>query len=381
MKMKKDVAIMFGGDSAEHEVSIITGLQVVENIDREKYNPLVIYMDQDSKFYLLEGLKSRKQFLKKKKSLISFGRDDKGVFVQRNRLISKKIYLEAAYLAFHGGSGEGGQLQGMFETLKLPFTSSSAESSILTMNKAISKDIFEKHNIPTVPGLTFMSDQMGSDIDVLSKDIIRELGLPVIVKPTHFGSSIGIQVAESEVELQKALSQNFMIDSEVLVEKFLKDFVEYNVAMRYIDGKLELSEIEKPIARDEILSFADKYERGGGKKTGDGMASLERELPADIARDLENKIVNIAKKAFKVCRCKGMLRIDFMVVDQEEFYVTEINSIPGSMSFYLWEASGITFKEQITDMLEQAIKDMQVSSSKKLEYNTDIVEKFVSRNE
>jgi D-alanine-D-alanine ligase len=159
-----------------------------------------------------------------------------------------------------------------------------------------------------------------------------------------------------------------------LIEKFIKNFTEYNVAVRKVNGKIETSEIEKPISSDEILSFADKYQRGG-KKTG-GMASLLRELPAKISKTLEKEIKQLAVDVFKAIRGKGMIRIDFMV-QNKNIYVTEVNPIPGSMSFYLWEASGISFKQQITDLIEQSIIDNEERLSKRLEYKTDIIEKFV----
>ena len=154
----------------------------------------------------------------------------------------------------------------------------------------------------------------------------------------------------------------------------MTNFVEYNISVRKKGEEIEVSEIEKPVSKDEILSFADKYQRGG-KKTG-GMASLNRELPAKIDSKLRKKIEDVAKRSFELIRAKGMLRIDFMYVN-DEVYVTEINPIPGSMAFYLWEASGISFKNQITDMLHQAEVDDNNRKSKLLKYDSDIVEKFV----
>jgi D-alanine-D-alanine ligase len=375
--MKKDVLLMFGGDSPEHEVSIITGLQVLENIDRDEYIPHAIYVNKKGIFKYIPSINTRKDFNEKKGIEISFGRDTKGGYVSTLGFRSKKYYPIAVYLAFHGGLGEGGQVQGMLETLRIPFTSCSAESSAICMNKQLTKDVVSNIGVPVVQGVSIPSNLVKDNSSDLAKSLIKELELPLIVKPVHLGSSIGIKISKTEIDLEKALIEVSYIDSEILVEKLLTGISEYNISIREIDGKIEVSEIEKPFSKDEILSFADKYQRGG-KKTGSGMASLQRELPAKISKDMKEFIVDYAKKAFISCRCKGMVRIDFMAVGEKELYLTEINPIPGSMSFYLWEASGIQFKQQISDLIEESIRSSKINSGLDLDYSTDIVSKFVN---
>lgn len=354
----KNVIILFGGASAEHEVSVISGLQVLEKIDKKIFKPFAVKLTKNNLFEYYEGLESRKDYLKIKPQTINFGRDAKGAYFTSNNLFKNKIYIDIAYLAFHGGNGESGQVQGFLETLNVPYTSPNVEASAISMNKILTKQVLEENNIKTVE---YYNDP-------------SKANLPVIIKPAHLGSSIGINIAKTKVELKKYLLLANQVDSEVLIERFVKNFKEYNVAVRKIGDKIETSEIEKPLSEDEILSFADKYQRGG-KKSG-GMASLQRELPAKISKSLEKEIKETAIKVFKAVRAKGMLRIDFML-EGKKLYVTEINPIPGSMSFYLWEASGISFKQQITDLLEQAVLDQEERLSKKLDYKTDIVEKFV----
>lgn len=376
--MKKDILVMFGGVSPEHEVSIITGLQVLENIDREQYIPHAIFVTKKGIFKYLPNITSRKDFSESKGVEISFGRDTKGGYIstQRYKLGVKKYYPSAAYLAFHGGLGESGQVQGILETLRIPFTSSSSESSVICMNKQLTKDVVSSIGVPVVEGISVPSSVIRNNSSELSMSLVKELELPLIVKPVHLGSSIGIKIAKTELDLEKALIEASYVDSEILVEKLIKDFSEYNISVREINGNIEVSEIEKPFSKDEILSFADKYQRGG-KKTGSGMASLQRELPAKVSKDIKEFIIDYAKKAFIACRCKGMVRIDFMTVGEKELYLTEINPIPGSMSFYLWEASGIQFKQQITDLIEECINNTKSSSGLDLDYSTDIVKKFV----
>jgi D-alanine-D-alanine ligase len=374
--MKKNVAILFGGVSAEHEVSVITGLQVIEQIDRERYEPYAIYVTKKGLFKY-QSVKARKDFKVSGGNLVNFGKDENGVYFSGDKIaFRRKFYPDAAYLAFHGGYGESGSIQGFFEVLGLPFTSPALEASAITMNKVLTKEVLEKYEILTLPWTRFFSRDIKENVSDCAKVAVEHLHLPVIIKPVHLGSSIAINIAKTEVELKKYLLEAAHVDSEILVEKLLKNFTEYNCAVRLVDGKVEASEIERPISSDEILSFADKYQKGGNKK-GAGMASLVRELPAKMSKKLRDEVQEIARRAFIVTRCKGMVRIDFMVTKNVKIYLTEINPIPGSMAFYLWEASGVTFTQQITDSIEQSIKDFEYHQSLKLDYGSDIVEKFV----
>lgn len=370
----KKVVILFGGVSPEHEVSVISGLQVIEKIDRARFVTCAIKLGQDGLFYFYNRLFWRQDYLKIIPKVVNFGKDKNGIFFNTSNLIPTKVYIDIAYLAFHGGIGESGQIQGLFETLGLPYTSSSTESSSISMNKVLTKEVLDFNKIKTIPWMSAISNEVKFDVDKITSNISSKLNFPVIVKPAHLGSSIGINVAKNKIDLKRYLLEASQVDSEILIEKYMKAFTEYNISLRRIKRKIEVSEIERPVSKDEILSFADKYERGG-KKSG-GMASLNRELPAKISQKLKKEIEEIAVKSFKLIRAKGMLRIDFMLVNKE-LYITEINPIPGSMAFYLWEASGISFKEQITDLLEQAIIDNDDRKSKFLKYDSDIVEKFV----
>lgn len=370
----KKVVILFGGQSAEHEVSVITGLQVIEEIDRTKFLVYPIKLTSEGVFKYYPNLLWKKDYLKTKPKTIFFGKDAKGVFFKTDRVLSIKYYIDIAYLAFHGGKGESGQIQGMFETLGLPFTSSNTEGSVISMNKVLTKEVLDFNNIKTVTWFRAFSKEIRKDSNKVVKEIKNRLSLPVIIKPSHLGSSIGINIAKSRIDLKKHLLVAAQIDSEVLIEKYLSRSTEFNISVREIKGKLELSEIERPISKDEILSFADKYERGG-KKVG-GMASLSRELPAKISKRLKIEIERVATKVYEIVRAKGMIRIDFML-SNGKLYVTEVNPIPGSMSFYLWEASGIPFTDQITELLNQAELSNKEINSQIIKHESDIVEKFI----
>lgn len=371
-----NVVVLFGGVSAEHEVSVITGLQVAENIDRSQFTPHSIYITHDGLFLYYPNLASRSDFEKIKGTPVSFGRDTTGAFFIADSGKTQKTYIDGAYFAFHGGNGESGQLQGFFESFEIPYTSSSVESSAIMMNKALTKTVLSQAGIAVIPGTSISSADVTADLDTAAKTVLQSVSLPVIIKPAHLGSSIGITIAKTVIELKKGLWAASFVDSEIVVEALQSAFIEYNCSVRTRNGILEASEIERPVSHDAILSFADKYERGGNKKAA-GMASLARELPADITAKLKNEIQSIAKNAYKACRAKGLIRVDVMKV-KNKLYVTEVNPIPGSMSFYLWEATGQPFRDQITDLINEALLDESIRRKRTLVYETDIVKKFIS---
>lgn len=373
------ILFMFGGVSAEHEVSVVTGLQALEKIDRERYAPYCVYVAKDGTWLGYRNLANRSDFKTTKPRFLSFGKDARGGFLKESGLLGDTIRPHVAFFAFHGGTGESGPLQGIMEALDIPYTSTSQEGSVITMNKSLCKEILAAHQLPVIPGISLHREQILKEGAAIVETVKRSIALPVIIKPSHLGSSIGITIARTDMELEKFLLEAAHLDTEVVVEVLVPEFKEYNCSVRSINGVLETSAIESPVAKDAILSFADKYQRGGGKKSGkqSGMASLERELPAKISDVLKMTIENTAKSAFTACRCKGMVRIDFMVTPDGTLSITEINPIPGSMAFYLWEAKGIPYTQQITDLLAQAIADHKTRVSLRLDYKSDIVEKFI----
>lgn len=379
---KKDVLILFGGESAEHEVSIITGLQVVENIDRDKFTPHIIYIHKDGRIDYKGTISGRKQFKTTFSSKVDFGLGENGGYISVQKGLSKKaIFPVSAYMAFHGGTGESGVVQGFLETLHIPYTSPSYESSVITMNKHFTKLVLEDAHLPTLTYKTVTSDDL-PDIQRKVQEIESALHFPVIVKPAHLGSSIGIHLAKTPIELEKALRTSLFMDAIILVEPFIESFTEYNISVRSEGDQIATSPIEKPLAEDEILSFADKYEKGGKKSGKGGMAALDRQIPAKISDDLKTKIEDFATKAYRACYCTGLVRIDFMIDDKdpENPVITEINPIPGSVSFYIWEAAGYDFQSQITHALEDAITQFKKRNGKDLDYTSDIAEKFINQS-
>ncbi len=375
----KHVAILCGGRSYEHEVSVITGLQVAEAIDSKKYTFSFVYFDKHNQAWLIPTLKTRKDFKKKRRIKVDIVKREDGTYLQSAGWLPVKRKINVFYLAFHGGSGESGPVQGLLEVMDAAHTSPTQEGSVLAMNKSVTKEILRAKNLPTLDSVTVFTADYERDKTAVLKKITKDLEMPVIIKPVHLGSSIAIEVAHDELELEKHLTVALRVDKEVLIEPALQDFTEFNVSVRSNGVDLELSPIEEPKREGEVLSFADKYDNGSkktGGNQGGGMELLDRTVPAKISDSLAAEINELAKQIYKAVRLDGLVRIDFMY-SEGNLYCTEVNPIPGSMSFYLWEAAGEQFSEQIT----QAIEDASQRNSKKVNivpYQTDIVDKFVS---
>lgn len=373
----KPVLIMFGGPSPEHEVSVVTGLQVVEKIDRTRYTPHVVFVTPEGTPRYCGVLKNRKEFLACKKKTLTFGKDAHGGYIAYG-LWGTKVYPYVAYMAFHGGIGESGGYQGVCASFGIPHTGSSVEGSVIAMNKEVSKVLAQAAGVSVVSGVSVRGEDILRDSKKETARVLKALALPVIVKPAHLGSSIGIHIARTEHDLERILLEAAHMDTEIVVETLLTEFIEYNCSVRETTDGLQTSPVERPVSQDEILSFADKYQRGGGKKGGEaGMASLDREVPARISDTLRDRIQNTVKTVFRATRARGMARVDCMYHQKTDtLYLTEINPIPGSMAFYLWEATGISFKQQITDALEYAQVRAQETASHTHVYKSDIIEKF-----
>lgn len=334
------VGIVFGGPSVEHDISIITASQIFASIDKKKYDVMLIYYSKDRKFYQVRNLGCVEKFEEDIKLL-----DELTI----NRLGAKKRgkfrgikTIDCFICAFHGKNMEGGELAGYFETLGIPYTSSGVLGSSVGQDKIIMKKILSYDEINVVPYVCINGDEFRQKKDIFI-DKINILGYPVIVKPSMLGSSIGIKVAKSENELLKSLNLALKYDNFVIVEKALSNFREFNCA---IIGEL-VSEIEEVEVKNDIFSFSDKYESNNRKTI----------LPAIINNELKDQIIEITKKTSASLRNESLARIDFLYDnDNEILYVNEINTIPGALSYYLFEEKGIYFDELIDILINNAMK-------------------------
>lgn len=329
------IALIYGGKSCEHDISIITACQVAPALkNHELYR---IYADRQNRWWLLEGDFTPRQhlFLKPKKRAF-FKTGESNLYV-KNGLFVKKIPIDAAVLAFHGVNGEDGTAQGVLELAGVPYTSAGVASSGVCMDKLLMKSCFEGIGVPVLFGMELRS----CDDDNARKDVADLVGFPLIVKPANLGSSIGISVCHDEAEFSGALETAFSFDDRVLVEQALTDFYEVNCSAMMSDGEILVSELEKPCAKDEILSFADKYVRGEKNRAF-------REFPFDC--ELKEEIRYTAHKIYRRLNLSGVVRTDFLVDRYTgAFYVNEVNTLPGSLAYYFWK--DLFTPEQFADTL------------------------------
>ncbi len=376
-KHKKNILVYFGGDSFEHAVSVITGLQVIESINREKYTVFPIYQTENGEILCLHKLNNRKDFLRAKKILVSFGTKHNHPVIKLKFVTTKTVKIDAAIVCCHGGKGESGGVAGLFELINLPYSSPSIESSAIAMNKSLSKSVIHTYtDIDLIEGMVFVSEDIQQDSLSITEKILSHLGQQVIIKPVHLGSSIGISVAKDPIEIEKSLIDASYIDDEILVERFLDNIQEYNISVFEVQNNLLTSEIESPKKQDNILSYEDKYSRGSKKLQFEGMASSNRDLPAKIDDNLRQEIISKAKVIYKTLKCKGIIRIDF-IFHNGVLYFNEINPVPGSLSYYLWEPLGIQFCELIDMMIDDAISRHKQTSKTKTN-QIDILKNFLS---
>ncbi len=347
---KINLAVVFGSRSVEHEVSIITGLQVIQNADPEKYHIIPIYIDKEGRWHTGPALLDIKNYQNLSQLLSHIPEIHlKNQEIQTSLL--KKTKIDVVFPTIHGTFGEDGTLQGLLEMAQIPYVGSAVTGSAIGMDKIMQKDVLKNNGLPIVPYVWFTRDNIPQNI---------KLKFPVFVKPANLGSSIAISRANNNSELEEAINLATFYDRRIIVEQCLDDIFEINCSvMGYKD--LEVSICEQPIKSSDLLSYKDKYLTGGkgkGLPAGrQGMASLSRLIPAPISPSLTKKIQATAKEVFRVLDTAGLARIDFLVDKKtEKIYVCEINTLPGSMAFYLWEKSGYTFPSLIDKLVELALQ-------------------------
>lgn len=381
--MKIRVGVFFGGKSVEHEVSVISGLQAYNSFDRDKYEPIPIYITKDNELYTGEAVADIANFRNipalLQKSIRVFFMCEKGQ-VQLVRYPVKKMgnsvvaQIDVAFPVVHGANVEDGSLQGFLRHYNVPFAGCDVAASAVTMDKYVMKTVLKDNGIPVLDCVTLNVKEYERDEEAAYGKVENRIGYPVIVKPVNLGSSVGIKVAKDHESLREALEYAFTFGSRVLVEHAITNLREINCAVLGDYEEAEASECEEPISSDEILSYEDKYV-AGGKGGSEGMRTARRELPADLEPQKREEIRQMAVKTFQVLNCSGVSRIDFMIDrDTDQVYVNEINPIPGSLAFYLWEAMGKPYAELLDDMVGLALKREREEKSVLTSFDSNILQ-------
>jgi len=381
--VKTKVAILFGGKSVEHEVSVISGLQAVLNMDAEKYDVVPVYMTKRNEMYVGEDVGDIESY---KNIPALLARSRKVVLVNdggRVRLVpwppkrfgrNAAVDIDVAFPVVHGTNVEDGTLQGYLKTVGVPFVGCDVAASAAGMDKGVTKAILKEAGVPVLDARVFtLSDY--AETDALFDAVETAFGYPVIVKPVNLGSSVGINVAKDRLELSDAVDDAFRYANRILVERAITRLREINCSVLGDENGAEASECEEPLHTKDILSYEDKYVRhskGGGSK---GMAGVSRKIPAGLPPEKREEIRALAVKAFRALGCNGVARIDFMIDEETgKLYFNEINTIPGSLAFYLWEPVGVPYKTLLDRLVQLALKRLREEENLTFTFDTNILD-------
>lgn len=394
--MKIKLGVFFGGKSVEHEVSIITALQAIENIDTNKYEVIPIFINKDYKMYCGDFVGDIKQY-KNVENLISMSnevtlaqRGDKVILLKSNKKFYEPAvydYIDIAFPIVHGTNVEDGTLQGYLKMFNLPYVGCDVTSSAVGMDKYVCKCVLKESGIPVLDCICFTLKDYDESIDNVMNKIENKFNYPVIIKPVNLGSSVGISIAKDRTELEESIKDAFRYAKKILVERAVKNLKEVNCSVIGDYEEAQASELEEPIKTDEILSFNDKYISGGkklGAKNGGGkmpakngersMNSGVLKLPAEVDSETRAKVQELALKTFEALGCSGVIRIDFIIdEDSKEIFVNEVNTIPGSLSFHLWKATGVNYTDELNKIIDLSLKRAREEKNMTFSFDSNIL--------
>lgn len=379
--MKIKLGVIFGGVSVEHEVSIITAVQAMNNIDTVKYEIIPIYITKEGVWYSGAMLKDIKIYndmdlLKRYAKEVVLYKKDNQFILQSKGFFKKEVSdLDICLPIMHGTNGEDGSLQGYLETVGIPYCESDHYASVVGQDKIFMKQIWKDSGVPVVKFDWFYDIDYETNPDKIIERL-EKLGYPMIVKPARLGSSVGISVAHDNQGLRDAISDAINYDSKILVEEMVQNLTEVNISVLGNYRKQKLSVIEEVGSDSDFLTYEDKYV-GGSKGASKGIVNTKRIIPARISDDLTDKVRDIAKKAFKALGSSGVVRIDFLIdKENNKVYANEINSIPGSLSFYLWDKTDKEYQDLLDEVLTIAIRDYKDKVNKTRSFDTNILKSF-----
>lgn len=390
LEIKKTVAVLFGGRSLEHEISVITAQQAMEALDPEKYEVLPVYIAQDGAWYLGDALRYR-EFYKnlpynfREVQKVRFIPEPKegGLFKVKKGILGttyESVAVDVYMPIFHGQYGEDGCVQGLFEMSEVAYTGARLLSSAIAMDKEVCKKYLSYFGVPSLPSVKVSKTDFRNSSEKAISEIEQSSGLenyPLFVKPLHLGSSVGVSKASNKSELLAGLMKVFQYDAEAIVEPCISKLMEINVSV-IENGLIEdVSVVEIPVTDGAFLSYDDKYLRGGKGKgpkvagSSGGMADLTRVVnPQDLAPQYKEEVPKLARKAYRALSCTGVVRFDFNVdLDSGKLYFNELNPLPGSLSFYLWDKT--TPQLLLSDILDRVIDGALLRLSEKNSLSTD----------
>lgn len=382
--MVKTIAVLFGGKSTEHDISIITALSaVIKPLElSKKFNIVPVYIAKDGRWFTDDKLKNIsmyrsgeiEKFMKKiKPASVLF---DKGLVIQKNGPVRKNIRIDIAFPAMHGVYGEDGSLMGLFRMAGIPFVGSDMTASAISMDKVLSKQIAEVNNIPVAKYVCFKRNELQDQIFPI---VNKNLKYPMFVKPAHLGSSIGISRAKNDRELRNAIEVAFYYDDKILVEEAVENLIEVTVPIIGNDD-LRPAFVEKALFKGEdFFDFSTKYMNNGKKSGGKKQSGSQgySELPAKLPGDLYEVSIETAKKVYQAIGCEGISRIDLLIDSKtKKVYFNEVNPLPGSLYAHNWRAAGLSSVDLVEKLIDLA--EERFEKSRKLEtiFDSNFLKQF-----
>lgn len=377
------LGVVFGGVSVEYDISILSAVRAIENLNKNKYKIIPIYIDKEGIWYTGNALKNIENYkdmkiLKKflKKVILT---KHKNYFCLKSNNFFYKVITDIDFILpiVHGSNVEDGTLQGYLDMIGIGYAFSNLTASVLGQDKVIMKNLLKFNNINVVDYyFCYDNEFRNNEEEVISK--IEKLNYPLIVKPASLGSSIGIRVVDNQAELKEAINDAFIYDDKVITEALVKNLIELNCSVLGNRDYVKVSAIDKTISNSSFLTFEEKYIGNAKKRTSNnskGMNAACREMPAKISLEIKEKVETLAKESFKILDNSGLVRIDFLVDSQtKEVYVNEVNTIPGDLSFYLWEEVGIKFNDLLDEVITLGIKNYKKKSHKITIFENNVFE-------
>ncbi len=387
--MKPSVGVLFGGNSVEHEVSVISANQAMHALDTEKYSVVPVYITKDSRFFTGEALLD----IAKYKDIPALLNECEEVIIKKGKNSAELIravpkmfassvvkHIDIFIPVVHGTNVEDGTLQGYLEMMGVPYCGCDVTSSALGMDKYAMKCVLRDAGVNVLDAVCFYSKEYFKNPDAVLARIEEKIGYPVIVKPVNLGSSVGIKKAADRKALTEAIDEAAVFAQKVLAERAVEKLREVNCSVLGDYEEARTSVLEEPVNTDEILSYKDKYQ-GGTKDGAKGMSGSSRKVPAEVTAQQEKTIRSMCETTFKALNCNGVARIDVMIDEASgEIYVNEINTIPGSLSFYLWEAAGVSFGELMDKIIYYGEKRFREKSKLSFSYDTNLLSEFGARS-
>lgn len=383
------VGVFFGGDTVEHEISIITALQAMENINEEKYEIVPIYISKDRHMYTGRALRDMETFkyfdnMKRYLKEVTLSSFEDGIRMQKVKgFFGRNVgVIDVAFPIVHGKGVEDGSLAGYLESFGIPVVGPSIIGASLGQDKVLLKQVLKANNIKTPKYVWFFENEYEMNKDLVINDI-EKLGYPVIVKPANLGSTIGITAAHNNRELIDAIDTALEYDDKIIAEEMVPNLLELNCAVLGNHEYQETSLIAEMKMRHELLTFEDKYLGSGkkgvkmGPKTSPSMSNSDFRIPAKISDEMTEKIYKISKQVFRALNLKGVCRIDFLVNKKTgDIYVNEPNTIPGSLSFYMFKPKGKEYVSLTDELITMAIKDYKNRKRKTSNFESNVLSNY-----